>query len=140
MSSEREVRKASENFYAALNSMANGDAGPMAEVWSQSADATTQHPVGGREVGSDEVLASFSKVAAISKGGSVRLDGQMIVAGDDMAVETGVEKGTINMAGHTVEIGHRVTNVYRKEAGAWKLVHHHTDVSPQMLEILAKLK
>jgi hypothetical protein len=46
-----EVRKASEQFYAALNRMLNGDAGPMADIWSHSAVVTTMHPIGGREVG-----------------------------------------------------------------------------------------
>jgi hypothetical protein len=28
-----------------------------------------------------------------------------------------------------------VTNVYRWQAGSWKMVHHHTDLSPAMQEI-----
>lgn len=27
-----------------------------------------------------------------------------------------------------------------REAGTWRLVHHHTDVSPAMLDVLARLK
>jgi len=48
---EDEVRKASEDFYAALNRMANGDAGSMADIWSHGADVTAMHPIGGRHVG-----------------------------------------------------------------------------------------
>jgi hypothetical protein len=29
-----------------------------------------------------------------------------------------------------------VTNIYRREGGGWKMVHHHTDVSPAMVEAL----
>jgi hypothetical protein len=50
MSAEDEVRQASDQFYAALNRMLNGDAGPMMEVWSHSSDVTTMHPVVGRSV------------------------------------------------------------------------------------------
>lgn len=32
MSTEDEVRKASEQFYAALNNMANGDARPLSDI------------------------------------------------------------------------------------------------------------
>lgn len=37
-------------------------------------------------------------------------------------------------------IEHRVTNIYQREAGAWKIVHHHTDTSAAMLEILSRLQ
>ena len=33
----------------------------------------------------------------------------------------------------------RVTNISRKEAGAWKVVHHHPDVYPAMVEILNQM-
>jgi hypothetical protein len=36
MSAEDEVRQASEQFYAALNSLVNGDTGPLANIWSHS--------------------------------------------------------------------------------------------------------
>ena len=52
---EDEVRAASQQFYAALNSAANGDAGPMAAIWSQGTDVTTMHPIGGRQIGWDQV-------------------------------------------------------------------------------------
>jgi ketosteroid isomerase-like protein len=32
-----------------------------------------------------------------------------------------------------------VTNVYRREADGWKMIHHHTDLSPAMLDVLADL-
>ncbi|HYU19986.1 MAG TPA: nuclear transport factor 2 family protein [Chloroflexota bacterium] len=36
--------------------------------------------------------------------------------------------------------GHRVTNIYRREGGEWKMVHHHTDVSPAMNDLLSRLQ
>lgn len=134
-----EVRRASAAFYDALNRMANGDATAMQDAWVKGGGVTAQHPIGGRDMGSDAVLASFSKVAEIAGGGDIRLEDQSINAGSDMAVETGVEIGTLNIAGHEARIEHRVTNVYQRQGGAWKLAHHHTDLSPGMLEILERL-
>jgi ketosteroid isomerase-like protein len=57
-----------------------------------------------------------------------------------MAYELGVERGHISLAGEKVAIDQRVTNVYRRESGAWKIVHHHSDMSPAMLELLGRLK
>ena len=140
MATDDEVRKASNQFYAALNNMANGDAGSMADVWSHSADVTTMHPLGGREVGWDEVSGPWGQVAQMASGGQIKLADQLIRASGDMAYEVGVEKGQITLAGRQVPINHRVTNVYRREGGAWKIVHHHADESPAMVDLLKSLQ
>jgi ketosteroid isomerase-like protein len=139
MSNLNEIRAASAAFYAALNNMARGDAAAMKTAWAKNDGVTAQHPIGGRDSGYDTVIASFSKVAEIAGGGDIRLEEQSIDAGSDMAIETGVETGTLIIAGLEATIRHRVTNVYRLENGAWKLAHHHTDISPAMLEILERL-
>jgi len=140
MSTEDEVRKASEQFYAALNRMANGDARSLGDIWSQGADVTTMHPIGGREVGWDKVRGSFQQVAEIASEGRIRLDDQLIRVVGDLAYELGSERGQAKFAGQQISLDHRVTNIYRREAGSWKIVHHHTDVSPAMLDVLNRLK
>jgi ketosteroid isomerase-like protein len=140
MSKEDQVRDASETFYRALNSMANGDAAPMADIWSHSEEATTMHPIGGREVGWAEVEKPWQQVASLSSAGSITLKGQLIRASGDMAYEIGTEQGQFTLAGEEVSFELRVTNVYRREAGGWKIIHHHTDVSPAMLDVLNRLQ
>lgn len=139
MTNPNQVRRASAAFYDALNRMANGDNTAMPDVWIKDDGVTALHPIGGRDMGSDTVLASFSKVADIAGGGNLQLEDQSIYAGSDMAVETGVEIGTLIIAGQEAKIHHRVTNVYQRQGEAWKLVHHHTDLSPSMLELLERL-
>ncbi|WP_223477966.1 nuclear transport factor 2 family protein [Oricola indica] len=139
MSAKNEVLAASAKFYEALNRMATGDAAPMADIWSRSDDVSAQHPIGGRDEGYDTVVASFAKVAELAGGGEIRLLDQKIDAGSDMAVETGVETGTLVIAGHEASLHQRVTNVYRRTDGDWKLAHHHTDLSDSMMEILKLL-
>ena len=139
MSAEDEVHEASKKFYAALSRMADGDAGSLADIWSHSATVTTMHPIGGREIGWDEVRKSFEQVARLAKAGEVRLDDQFIQVVEGLAYELGVERGKLTLAGQPVSIEHRVTNIYRRESGAWKIVHHHADVSPAMLDVVARL-
>jgi len=139
MATTNDVLAASRDFYTALNRMARGDAAAMPDAWAKDDTVTAQHPIGGRDSGFEAVIASFTKVAEIAGGGEIRLEDQNIDTGSDMAVETGVEIGTLTIAGHDAEIHHRVTNVYRVENGTWKLAHHHTDLSPRMLEILEQL-
>jgi ketosteroid isomerase-like protein len=134
------IRRASKSFYAAINHMANGDAKPMLAVWSHSAHATTMHPIGGREAGWSKVQGPWKQVASLCSKGKVALRGQRITVAGGMAFETGIEKGQITMAGRTVNIEHRVTNVYRREGRNWKVVHHHTDLSPEMIDLLRRLQ
>ena len=140
MSPEDEVREASKKFYAALSSMLNGDAGPLSEIWSHGAEVSTMHPIGGREVGWDQVRNSWEQVAQLASGGEGKLSDQVIQVVGDAAYELGIERGQVTLAGQPVTIEHRVTNIYRREAGAWKVVHHHTDVSPAMLDVVSRLK
>jgi ketosteroid isomerase-like protein len=140
MSTEDEVRQASDRFYAALNRMGNGDAGPMMEVWSHSSDVTTMHPIGGREVGWEQVRVPWEQVAAITSGGQFTLRDPLIRVVGDLAYQVGTEAGEATIAGQQVSFEHRVTNVYRREAGGWKIVHHHSDPNPAMQEILARLQ
>ena len=140
MSAQDEVRQVSEQFYTALNRMANGDAGPMTEVWSHSSDVTTMHPLGGREVGWEQVRGPWEQVAAIASGGQVTLRDQLIRVVGDVAYEVGTEVGEITLAGQHASFEERVTNIYRREAGEWKLVHHHSDTVPALQAILQRLQ
>ena len=140
MSSEDEVRTASAQFYAALNRMLDGDSAPLAEIWSHSAAVTTMHPIGGRQDGWDEVRGSFEGVGQLASGGHAELRDQNIQVAGDMAYEVGVERGQAKLAGEQITIEQRVTNVYRREAGGWKIVHHHTDISPAMVGMLSRLQ
>ncbi|MGI8894348.1 MAG: YybH family protein [Casimicrobiaceae bacterium] len=140
MSAQDEVRKASKGFYAALNRMLKGDAGPLADVWSHSAAVTTMHPIGAREVGWGKVRESWEQVAKLMSDGQVKLNDQLIRVAGDMAYEMGTEQGHAILGGQQFSIEHRVTNIYRQEVGGWKVVHHHTDVSPAMLDVLSRLQ
>lgn len=140
MSAETEVREASARFYDALTRMANGESGTMADLWLHGSEGTTMHPIGGRQEGWNDVSASFDGVASAAGGGRVRLDDQLVVVAGDVAWEAGVERGHITLGGERVEIDGRVTNVYRRDEAGWKLVHHHADPSPAMIEAVRKLQ
>ena len=136
MSAEEEVRAASEEFYAALNRMLAGDASSLGDIWSHSPTVTALHPIGDWHVGWDEVKSSFDKVAKASTGGQVTMTDQLIRVAGDTAYEVGVEHAQFAIAGQPLTVNSRVTNIYRREQGAWKIVHHHGDKSPGILEAL----
>ena len=136
MAAEDEVRAASDEFYAALNRMLAGDARSLGDIWSHSATVTALHPIGDWHVGWDEVKSSFDKVAKASTGGQVSISDQLIRVTGDMAYEVGMEHAQFAIAGQPLTVHSRVTNIYRREQGAWKIVHHHGDKSPGILEAL----
>jgi ketosteroid isomerase-like protein len=140
MSSEDEVRGASAQFYASLNRMLDGDAAPLAAVWSHDPTVSTLHPIGGRQTGWDEVRGSFEQVGQLATGGRVDLRDQSLQVEGDVAWEVGIEQGQATLAGERIVIAQRVTNIYRREPEGWKLVHHHTDISPAMLDVLSRLQ
>jgi hypothetical protein len=78
MSAENDIRKASDKFYAALNSTLNGDCTPMADVWSRNPEVSAMHPIGGTEIGWGEIRASWENLAKICSNGTVELRDQRI--------------------------------------------------------------
>jgi ketosteroid isomerase-like protein len=140
MQADEEVRAASAQLYAALNRMLNGDPGSLSDIWSHSTTVTTMHPIGGREVGWDQVKKSLEQVAQLTSAGQVRPSEQFIQVAGDVAYELGVERARFTLAGQPVAGDCRVTNIYRRESGSWKVVHHHTDATPAMLDVASRLK
>ena len=142
MSAEDEVRQASDRYYTALKHLLSGDAGPMAEVWSHSEDVTTMNPYGGREVGWEQLRTVFERVAGMCAGSHVTIgiaDSLIRVSGD-LAYEIGIESGEGMVAGQPASIRHRVTNIYRREAGGWRNIHRHTDLNPEEKEVAETLQ
>jgi ketosteroid isomerase-like protein len=128
---ESEVRQAAAAFYQALNRMFQGDLASMAEVWSHGADVTNMGPFGGRQVGWDEVRAQFAREAEMKLGGRVWAEEVLAGGSGDLGYTVCGERGeNLRIAGKTIPVRHRATNIFRREGGKWKLIHHHTDLAP----------
>jgi ketosteroid isomerase-like protein len=140
MSAEEDIRKASDKFYRALNSTLNGDSTPMADVWSRNPDVSAMHPSDAIATGWEEIRASWEKFARISSNGKVELRDQRICVGEDLAYEIGFEHVNGLMGKDQFQAKFRVSNVYRREGSEWKMVHHHVDFDPRILEIVSKLQ
>lgn len=140
MTTEDDVRAASDTFYDALEQMTNGEAGPLSDIWSHRDDVTTMHPIGGREVGWDEVRESWESVAEISEDGEVERADQLVRVIGESAYELVTEKASLVLAGKPVTSEFRATNIYRLEDGEWKIIHHHVDAEQEYIEILQRLE
>ncbi len=112
------------------------------QVWSHSPDVTAMDPYGGREVGWGQLWLVFEQVAQMCSGSRFTLGrrNSLIRIGSDLAYETGIEFGEGTIAGKLTSSEHRVTNIYRREAGGWKIVHRHTDLNPAEQDVSRRLK
>ncbi|MGA0069636.1 MAG: nuclear transport factor 2 family protein [Miltoncostaeaceae bacterium] len=44
------------------------------------------------------------------------------------SIGTEIGEGITDGEGNLVDIRHRVTNIFRRDPGGWRIVHHHTDL------------
>ncbi len=129
------VEHATAQFYASLNTMFTGNAGPMQEVWSHADDVTYMGPDGGFKVGWNEVRAIWEAQAALKLGGKVEPSEMRVTVGNDLAFTQCFERGNnLDAQGRTMQVSIRATNMFRKENGTWKMIGHHTDLLPFLEE------
>ena len=133
MNIEKELQAANEHFYRALNAMFTGDLEPMTAIWSHGEYVTDMGPFGDRLTGWKAVHEEFVLEAAMKLGGKIVCKDLHIYAGTDMGYTVCVEEGeNMSAEGKPVSVSHRATNIFHLENGKWKLVHHQTDLSPQL--------
>jgi ketosteroid isomerase-like protein len=107
----------------------NGDVEPRLAMWSTNDPVTLFGAYGMAKSGWDEVGETFRRLAArFSNPGDY--DYELVAAGasGDLAYTVGIERHSVSIEGgpvkpHTI----RVTHVYRRENGEWKIVHRHGD-------------
>ncbi|MCK0149536.1 nuclear transport factor 2 family protein [Marivita sp. S6314] len=138
---EDRVEAVSDAFYGLLNEMMVGIpvADRIAPLWLDAAGVTAMHPIGGRDAGLEALSGAFDGVASLATGGDIRIDDQAIAVFGDTAIETGVERGRAVLSGEEIALEYRVTNVYLRTEDGWRMVHHHTDLSTPIIDLLARL-
>jgi ketosteroid isomerase-like protein len=127
-----------DNFLASVlprlkeadTSFHNGDAGPRMAIWSHNDPVTL---FGALLTGSGwgEVGGAFEWLASRFSNGSY--DYEVIAGGTsgDLGYIVGIEHSTASVAGAAPEAYElRVTTIFRREDGEWKVVHRHGDPMP----------
>lgn len=124
------LQQAHDDLYAALNDMLAGNADPVLAVWSQADDISYGGPFGEFTHGRAPITVTFEEVAERNLQGEIVVTDVTMVEGTDIGYTTCIEHGNNHVIdGETVNLKHRATNIFRKEADGWHLVHHHTDSS-----------
>ena len=115
----------------AEKALINGDPGPRLEMWSTQ-DPVTVFGAEKSVIGSEEAREVFRWLATrFSNCTDYRFELVAAGASGDLAYTLGYERFSFSMDGGPVApITLRVTHVYRREGGEWKIVHRHADVPP----------
>jgi ketosteroid isomerase-like protein len=113
----------------AEQAMVHGDAGPRMELWSKRDPVTLFGAIGMSESGWEHLSQTFNWVASrFSDVSDFRFDVDLVQVSGDMAYTLGFERWSGSIAGRPVEpVTVRVTHIYRREDGEWRIVHRHAD-------------
>jgi ketosteroid isomerase-like protein len=117
-------------YRTAVQAFIRGDPDVMKPLWSPRDDVTLANPLGPPARGWDRVRQDLDGASAqIREGEGYAFDCISFVETADLAYEVGIERNTAKLAGtdEKVPISLRVTTVFRREDGDWKIVHRHAD-------------
>jgi len=112
-----------------------GDAVPLSAMVAQEDPATFFLPRGGYRQGAREVASGYERDATVFKPGgeSSKFEVFQMAASKDIAYWTGLQHGMARMGDskEAVPSNLRVTEIFRREQGNWKLVHRHADMGTE---------
>lgn len=118
-------------FYEAFN---NKDLIAMANIWANTEDITAENPAGGIRRGWSELKWVYEKVlGSPSKVCAEFYDYTIHVAGEAFW-SVGRERIFLNIGGEDSVLNVRITRIFKKVDGSWRLVHLHGSFEdPEML-------
>ena len=115
---------------AAMAGVANGDVSEIKRLYSHTVDATSFYGWGGYEQGEEAVSKRWDWAGQQFKGGTVRHDNITTVITPEMFYTTDIETfSDQRVAGVEGVTGwsNRVTHIFRREGGEWRLIHRHAN-------------
>jgi len=116
-----ELREAAAKEYVA------GDAEPLRRMITRHPPATLFGPDGAIRLGPDRVSEAYDQHATAD--GETHFELLQSAASDGLAYWVGLQHSTVRCADSDTprQIVMRVTELFRREKGEWKLIHRHAD-------------
>lgn len=109
----------------------NGDAGPRRAIWSGN-DPVTVLGAWRNARGQEELDGLFAHLAeSFSDCTSYEFELLEAEVGGEIAYTVGLEHTSVSVNGVPRSYTLRVTQIYRREDGAWKVAHRHGSAPPE---------
>lgn len=109
-----------------------GDAAPLDALVAKQGDASFHSPGGDSVTGAEAVAARYRRDSqSFRNDGTTRFEILQRQVSGDLAFWTGWQVATVRLSGQdaAIDMKIRVTEVFRKDDGVWKLVHRHADMA-----------
>jgi len=119
--SESEVLASNEAFYDAFNSR---DMDAMDRLWAKLAPVVCLHPGSTALHGRTQVIRSWQSILGSDGAPRVSVEGPRVVMLGETAMVLCYERVTDPDTGTGAVLA--ATNVFVRESGEWRLVHHHS--------------
>jgi ketosteroid isomerase-like protein len=119
-----------ERDHVALDAFAKGDSKPLEDLWSRREDVTLGNPFGPFARGFEQVAETMERAATFYRDGeAVGFDLIAREVTAELAYLVEVERFSAKIGGREdrTPVALRVTSIFRREDGAWRLVHRHAD-------------
>jgi len=108
-----------------------GNPEPFKALWSREDDISLFGAFGPCKKGWHQVEKTVDWVASRFREGAVTAEYEVVHEGADLAYTVGYELGDVVLDGAPMTRQRlRVTQIYRREDGQWRLVHRHGDFAP----------
>jgi uncharacterized protein (TIGR02246 family) len=119
-----------DESHEALRKILNGDPSGYAALFADRDDITLGNPFGPFGKGREAVLKALDNASSKYRDGSVLAVDRVAVYGNDSImclVEIEHDRARLGASAEFAQFAARVTSVYEKEGGRWRLVHRHAD-------------
>lgn len=119
-----------EDIHRALDAFAKGDSAPLHALYARADDVTLANPFGPPVRDWTQVGETMARAAAnYREGEAIGFERFAEHASAELAYIVEVERFRAKVGGseEPVPFALRVTTIFRREDGAWKIVHRHAD-------------
>lgn len=137
--SSSDLARVIEQYHQALNAFVKGDPEPNKKLFSRRDDVTLANPLGPPARGWTQVEQTMERAASqFREGEPTRFERISDYASADLAYILEIERVRMKVGGadEMAPVSLRVTTIFRREDGEWRIVHRHADprTAPRPIE------
>ena len=113
--------------HEAIRHQSQGRPEPFLRLWSHADDVSLMGGVGGHQVGIHDVTELLTAAAKTLNYETWDAENLVTGFGETLGFTVELERLTRHVDGKLEEMSLRATSIYRREDGAWKVIHRHGD-------------